>query len=224
MGAHARAYTDREGKRVGKRSMSVVQKTIRMKASAGLAAGYKAVASVSARLLKAVAVALVLALAACSQGAASSASTVTVGSGSAAITATQLALPEAMALMRADYVGTDAYGRGIAYGFGKDGDRTIALFACYDRTTEQYRSWFGDYEKTGEGTDNTVTITDDTTGDTVQLTFAGTTQKPKVYAEVIDNPGDLTAINYGSADAARNFLKSTDKQLVDLAVVYVPQA
>lgn len=146
----------------------------------------------------ALAAALALALAACSQGGATG-TTVTVGSGSDAVTATQLALPDAMALMRADYVGTDAYNRGVAYGFGKDGDRTVALFACHDRTTEEYRCWFGDYDKTGEDDDYTVTITDDTTGDTVQLTISGTSQNPQVYSEAIDNPGSLTAINYGSA-------------------------
>lgn len=171
----------------------------------------------------ALAAALALALAACSQGGATG-TTVTVGSGSDAVTATQLALPDAMALMRADYVGTDAYNRGVAYGFGKDGDRTVALFACYDRDEQEYRYWFGDYDKTGEDDDYTVTITDDTTGDTVQLTISGTSQNPQVYSEAIDNPGSLTAINYGSADAARNYLKSTDAQLVDLDVLYVPQS
>ena len=172
----------------------------------------------------AVAAALALALGACSQGGASNAASVTVGSGSAAGTATQLSLPDAMALMRADYVGTDAYNRGVAYGFGKDGDRTVALFACYDRDEQEYRYWFGDYDKTGEDDDYTVTITDDTTGDVVQLTLAGTSQAPEVYSDVIDNPGSLAAISYGSADAARSYLKSTDGQLVDLDVAYVPQA
>ena len=161
-----------------------------------------------------------LALAACSQGGAAG-TTVTVGSGSAAVTATQLALPDAMALMRADYVGADAYNRGVAYGFGKDGNRTVALFVC--RTEQEYRSWFGDYDKSGDDTDNTVTITDDVTGDVVQLTITGTTKNPTVYSDVLDNPGSLTTINYGSADAARNFLKATDEDLVDFDVAYTPQ-
>ncbi len=170
----------------------------------------------------ALAAALALALAACSQGGAAG-TTVTVGSGSAAVTATQLALPDAMALMRADYVGADAYNRGVAYGFGKDGNRTVALFVCYDRTEQEYRSWFGDYDKSGDDTDNTVTITDDVTGDVVQLTITGTTKNPTVYSDVLDNPGSLTTINYGSADAARNFLKATDEDLVDFDVAYTPQ-
>ena len=170
----------------------------------------------------ALAAALALALAACSQGGAAG-TTVTVGSGSAAVTATQLALPDAMALMRADYVGADAYNRGVAYGFGKDGNRTVALFVCYDRAEQEYRSWFGDYDKSGDDTDNTVTITDDVTGDVVQLTITGTTKNPTVYSDVLDNPGSLTTINYGSADAARNFLKATDEELVDFDVAYTPQ-
>ncbi len=170
----------------------------------------------------ALAAALALALAACSQGGAAG-TTVTVGSGSAAVTATQLALPDAMALMRADYVGADAYNRGVAYGFGKDGNRTVALFVCYDRTEQEYRSWFGDYDKSGDDTDNTVTITDDVTGDVVELTISGTTKNTTVYSDVLDNPGSLTTINYGSADAARNFLKTTDEELVDFEVLYMPQ-
>ena len=170
----------------------------------------------------ALAAALALALAACSQGGAAG-TTVTVGSGSAAVTATQLALPDAMALMRADYVGADAYNRGVAYGFGKDGNRTVALFVCYDRTEQEYRSWVGDYDKSGDDTDNTVTITDDVTGDVVQLTITGTTKNPTVYSDVLDNPGSLTTINYGSADAARDFLKATDEELVDFDVAYTPQ-
>lgn len=171
----------------------------------------------------ALAAALALALVACSQGGAAG-TTVTVGSGSAAVTATRLALPDAMALMRADYVGADAYNRGVAYGFGKDGSRTVALFVCYDRAEQKYRSWFGDYDKSDGDTDNTVTITDDVTGDVVQLTITGTTKNPTVYSDVLDNPGSLTTINYGSADAARNFLKATDEDLVDFDVIYVPQS
>ena len=146
-----------------------------------------------------------------------------MGAISAAVTATQLALPDAMALMRADYVGADAYNRGVAYGFGKDGNRTVALFVCYDRTEQEYRSWFGDYDKSGDDTDNTVTITDDVTGDVVELTISGTTKNTTVYSDVLDNPGSLTTINYGSADAARNFLKTTDEELVDSEVLYMPQ-